>query len=103
MALMIPVLLRDSRGATPLRGHEDTSCSRELFRTPTTGSNPDLLMDGSDSQVSYRVGNQESGNHHPIPALLINRCKKHGIPFRLQSGDVIPMIPTNSYFGDKHD
>ena len=103
MALMIPLLLRDSLGATSIRGHEDTSSSKELFRTPTTGSNPNLLMDGSDSQDFYWVGNQESGNHCPIPALLINRCKKHGIPFRLQCGDVIPMIPTNSYFGDKHD
>ncbi|MDH6154919.1 hypothetical protein [Polynucleobacter sphagniphilus] len=100
MALMIPVLLRDSRGATPLKGHEDTSSSREFFRTPTTGSNPDLLMDPSDSRVFYWAENQESENHCPIPALLINRCKKHGIPIHLKSGDVIPMIPTNSYFGD---
>lgn len=103
MALMIPALLRDSRGATPLRGHEDTGSSRELFRTPTTGSNPILLMDGSDSQVFYRAGNQESGNHRPLPALLVNRCKKHGIPFRLKSGDVIPMIPTNSHNGETND
>ena len=103
MALMIPVLLRDSRGATLIRGHEDTSSSKELFRTPTTGSNPDLFMDRSDSQVFYWAGNQESGNHRPIPGLLINRCKKHGIPFHLNSGDVIPMIPTNSYLGEIHD
>ena len=100
MALMIPVLLRDSQGAPPLRGHEDTSSSRELFRTPTTGSNPDFLMNGSDSHVFYWAGNQESGNHRPIPALLINRCKKHGIPFHLKFDDVIPMILINSYIGE---
>ena len=103
MALMIPALLHDSRGATSLKGHEDTSSSRELFRTPATGSNPILLMDGSDSQVFYTAGNQESGNHRPIPALLVNRCKKHGIPFRLKSGDVIPTIPTNSHIGETND
>ena len=103
MALMIPVLLRDSRAATSIRGHEDTSSSKELLRTPTTGSNPDLLMDGSDSQVFYWAGNQESGNHRHIPAPLINRCKKHGIPFHLKAGDVIPLIPTNSYLGEIHD
>jgi len=100
MALMIPVLLRDSQGIPPLRGHEDTSSSRELFRTPTTGSNPDLVMNSSDSHVFYWAGNQESGNHPLISALLINRFKKDGIPFHPKFDDVIPMILINSYIGE---
>ena len=38
MILTIPLLLLDSHGVPPHLGHEDTSSSRELFRTPTTGS-----------------------------------------------------------------